>query len=105
MNKVFELKAKYDESDSTIVQASKFLTEKVGGIFGGLFSTTELSEVLTEICKVDPNFDKDEFIKFCETDVIPNVLEAIVRGDLEILQDWCHENVMCSKTFLKLNNC
>lgn len=27
----------------------------------------------------------------CEKDIIPNVLEAMMRGDLEILKDWCHE--------------
>ena len=58
---------------------------------GGLFTTTELSQALTEIIKMDPNFCKEEFLKECERDIIPNVLEAMVRGDLEILQDWCYE--------------
>ena len=52
-----------------------------------------MSEVLTEICKMDPHFDKELFIRDCRDDIIPNVLEAILRGDLEILQDWCHEAV------------
>ena len=60
---------------------------------GGVFSKTEMSEVLTEICKMDPNFDKELFIRDCRDDIIPNVLEAIIRGDLEILEDWCHEAV------------
>lgn len=30
-------------------------------------------------------------MRLCERDIIPNILEAIVRGDLEILKDWCHE--------------
>ena len=58
---------------------------------GGLFTTTELSQALTEIIKMDPNFCKEEFLKECERDIIPNVLEAMVRGDLDILQDWCYE--------------
>lgn len=36
-----------------------------------------MSEVLTEILKVDPAFDKDQFLKQCENDIIPNVLEVI----------------------------
>ncbi len=60
---------------------------------GGIFSKTEMSEVLTEICKMDPTFDKELFIRDCRDDIIPNVLEAIVRGDLDILEDWCHEAV------------
>ncbi|NWR25125.1 TIM44 translocase, partial [Emberiza fucata] len=43
---------------------------------GGLFSKTEMSEVLTEILRVDPSFDKDRFLKQCERDIIPNVLEV-----------------------------
>ena len=43
---------------------------------GGMFSKTEMSEVLTEICKMDPNFDKEQFIRDCQFDIIPNVLEV-----------------------------
>ena len=67
------------------------MTDKVGDIFGSVFQRTELSETLTEICKMDPNFEKEQFLEECEQDIIPNILEAIVRGDLEILEDWCYE--------------
>uniref|UniRef100_A0A8C8I156 Mitochondrial import inner membrane translocase subunit TIM44 n=1 Tax=Oncorhynchus tshawytscha TaxID=74940 RepID=A0A8C8I156_ONCTS len=60
-------------------------------IIGGLFSTTEMSQVLTEILKADPSFDKDSFLKQCEKDIIPNILEAMIRGELEMLKDWCYE--------------
>ena len=46
---------------------------------GGLFSKTEMSEVLTEILRVDPAFDKDRFLQQCENDIIPNILEVGVR--------------------------
>jgi import inner membrane translocase subunit TIM44 len=88
---VVDWKTKFDESDNPVIRASRLLTDKVSDIMGGLFQKTELSEVLTEICKMDPSFDKGDFLKFCETDIIPNILEAMVRGDLEILKDWCHE--------------
>ncbi|XP_015795239.1 mitochondrial import inner membrane translocase subunit TIM44 [Tetranychus urticae] len=92
VNKVFDWKMKYDESDSPIVRASRLVTDKLADMFGGVFRKTELSEALTEICKMDPNFDKASFLRECEVDIIPNILEAMVRGDLEILQDWCHES-------------
>ncbi|XP_034240197.1 mitochondrial import inner membrane translocase subunit TIM44 isoform X2 [Thrips palmi] len=91
INKVLDWKMKYDESDNPLVRASRAVTERVTDIMGGLFQKTELSETLTEICKVDPNFDRLQFLRHCETDIIPNILEAMVRGDLEILKDWCHE--------------
>ena len=47
--------------------------------------------MLTEIVKMDPNFCKEQFLKDCERDIIPNILEAFIRGELEVLQDWCFE--------------
>ncbi|CAG0892883.1 unnamed protein product [Darwinula stevensoni] len=91
VNKILDWKVKYDESENPVVRASRMLTDKVTDIMGGLFQKTELSQTLTEICKMDPNFDKNEFLKMCETEIIPNILEAMIRGDLEILRDWCHE--------------
>lgn len=32
--------------------------------------------MLTEIVKADPTFDKDSFLKQCEKDIIPNILEV-----------------------------
>uniref|UniRef100_A0A8C8I3L8 Mitochondrial import inner membrane translocase subunit TIM44 n=1 Tax=Oncorhynchus tshawytscha TaxID=74940 RepID=A0A8C8I3L8_ONCTS len=75
-NRFFEMKMKYDESENALVRASRAVIDKMTDILGGLFSKTEMSEVLTEILKVDPSFDKDVFLKQCEFDIIPNVLEV-----------------------------
>ncbi|XP_043284250.1 mitochondrial import inner membrane translocase subunit TIM44 [Venturia canescens] len=91
VNKVLDWKIKYEESDNPVIRASRLFTDKVTDVMGGLFQKTELSETLTEICKLDPSFDKIKFLRDCETDIIPNILEAMVRGDLETLKDWCHE--------------
>ncbi|KAM3604708.1 uncharacterized protein V6R79_015132 [Siganus canaliculatus] len=90
-NRFFEMKMKYDESDNALIRASRAVTDKVTDFLGGLFSKTEMSEVLTEIVKADPTFDKDSFLKQCEKDIIPNILEAIIRGELDVLKDWCYE--------------
>uniref|UniRef100_A0A182YEY2 Mitochondrial import inner membrane translocase subunit TIM44 n=1 Tax=Anopheles stephensi TaxID=30069 RepID=A0A182YEY2_ANOST len=92
VNKVLTWKMKYDESENPMIRASRLLTDKVSDIMGNLFSKTELSETLTEICKIDPSFDQKQFLRDCENDIIPNVLESIVRGDLEVLRDWCFES-------------
>uniref|UniRef100_A0A7N6B828 Mitochondrial import inner membrane translocase subunit TIM44 n=1 Tax=Anabas testudineus TaxID=64144 RepID=A0A7N6B828_ANATE len=90
-NRFFEMKMKYDESDNALVRASRAVTDRVTDFLGGLFSKTEMSEVLTEILKADPTFDKDSFLKQCEKDIIPNILEAMLRGELDVLKDWCYE--------------
>eukprot|EP00057_Strongylocentrotus_purpuratus_P015772 XP_011670246.1 PREDICTED: mitochondrial import inner membrane translocase subunit TIM44 [Strongylocentrotus purpuratus] len=90
-NKMFDLKMRYDESDNIMVRASKAVTDRVSQLLGGVFSPTELSGVLTEIIKIDPTFTKEGFLKMCELEIIPNILEAMIRGDLEIIKDWCYE--------------
>ncbi|KAL4708216.1 hypothetical protein ACJJTC_016875 [Scirpophaga incertulas] len=93
VNKVLDWKIKYEESDNPVVKASRFVTEKVGSLFGNIFEKTELSKTLTEICKIDPEFTAQKFLEDCSNDIIPNILEAMVRGDLDILKDWCYEGV------------
>ena len=60
----------------SVVPTNPFVVFAVVCFPGGLFSKTEMSEVLTEIVKADPSFDKDNFLKQCEKDIIPNILEV-----------------------------
>lgn len=91
LKKILYFRVRFEESDNAIVRSARLLTDKVQDMFGFIFTRTELSEVLTEIVKMDPNFDKEQFLKDCENDFIPNILEAMTRGDLEVLEDWCYE--------------
>lgn len=93
INKLFEFKVKYDESGSPLVRATRTFVDKIGDTFSSMFQTNDLSNALTEICKVDPNFDVNLFLKDCEKFVIPTILEAMCQGRIDILSDWCHEAV------------
>ena len=63
VNKFVDYRLRYEESDNPILRGARILTDKVQDIVGGMFSRTELSEVLTEIIKMDPNFCKEQFLK------------------------------------------
>lgn len=91
VDKLLDWKIKYEESDNPLIRVSRLLTDRVTNVVSGLFEKTKLSETLTEICKTNPNFDKTQFLHDCQTDIIPNILEAMIRGELDILKDWCHE--------------
>ncbi len=43
---------------------------------GDVFSQSEMAQTLAEITKIDRNFNKDNFIKECEREIIPTVLEV-----------------------------
>lgn len=91
VNKFVDYRVKFEESDNPLVRGARLVTDKLQDVFGTVFTNTELSETLTEIVKMDPSFEKEQFLKDCEKDIIPNILEAITRGDLDILEDWCYE--------------
>jgi import inner membrane translocase subunit TIM44 len=84
---------KYDESDNIMVRLSRNVTDKVGDAFSGVLTQSDMSETLAEIRKLDPNFDKETFIRECRYEIIPTVLEAFLQGKDDILKDWCHEAV------------
>ncbi|CAL8099968.1 unnamed protein product [Orchesella dallaii] len=91
VNKVMDWRIQYEESENPMIKASRLLTNKVSEVMGGLFQRTELSDTLTEIMQIEPTFNKDRFLLECEKDIIPNILEAMCRGELEILADWTYE--------------
>ncbi|KHN87159.1 putative mitochondrial import inner membrane translocase subunit tim-44 [Toxocara canis] len=87
-NKILDWKIRYDESENVAIRMIRTVTDRITSVFT---TKSEVAEVLTEITKIDPKFDKVEWLRFCEREVIPNVLEAFIRGDLKVLKDWCHE--------------
>ncbi|CAF1069448.1 unnamed protein product [Adineta steineri] len=93
LNKLFDLKSKYDESDNLVVRVARTFTDRVSGALSSIFSQSETSEALTEICRVDPTFDVAQFLRVVQYDIIPNIFESLARGELEILRDWCTEAV------------
>lgn len=91
MNKIFELKMKYDESDSPLVRVAKNFVDRVKDVTSGIVQRTDISITLTEICKVDTNFDLNEFVQDCEKFIVPTILESMAQNRMDILSDWCHE--------------
>uniref|UniRef100_A0A0N4Z1W2 Mitochondrial import inner membrane translocase subunit TIM44 n=1 Tax=Parastrongyloides trichosuri TaxID=131310 RepID=A0A0N4Z1W2_PARTI len=87
-NKLLDLKMKYDESDNIAVRMLRGITERLGSV---LSTSSPEGEVLREVAKMDPTFNVDEWLKFVEKQVIPNILEAYIRNDLKVLESWCHE--------------
>lgn len=89
---------KYDESDNILIRASRTVTDKIGDAVGGVVTQTDMAEVLSAICKIDSNFTKEEFVKQCQFEIIPTVLEAYLSGNTHVLEDWCYEAVsVCTK--------
>ena len=44
---------------------------------GDVFSQSDTAKTMAEITRIDPQFNKDSFLKECEFEIIPSVLEVI----------------------------
>ncbi|EUB62109.1 Mitochondrial import inner membrane translocase subunit TIM44 [Echinococcus granulosus] len=91
VQKFFDLKARYEESDHFLARSLRFVTDKITELVGSRGSENDLQKALEEITKIDPNFTTEKFIRYCRVEVIPNVLESIIHGHLDVLKDWCYE--------------
>jgi import inner membrane translocase subunit TIM44 len=91
LEELFDLKTQIDESDNPFIRVTRSVTDKFSSVFGGMFKSTEMSEVLTEIVKVEPSFEINAFLRRVQFDIIPNIMESVNQGELEILKDWCTE--------------
>ena len=67
---------KYDESDNIIVRASRAVTDRVGEAIGGSMAQSDMAQAMAEIRKVDPKFIKEDFVKQCQFEIIPTVLDV-----------------------------
>ena len=53
----------------------------IQSFLASIFSQSETSEALTEICRVDPAFDGGQFLRIVQYDIIPNIFEVMIEID------------------------
>ncbi|EDO15399.1 hypothetical protein Kpol_1063p9 [Vanderwaltozyma polyspora DSM 70294] len=77
----------WDENENPLI----VFLRKVSGKIGGFFAETESSRVLSQFKLMDPTFSNDSFTKHLREYIIPEVLEAYVKGDEAVLKKWFSE--------------
>lgn len=77
----------YDESDNALVTAIRSVTDAIGNFFG----ETEQAQVARVFREMDPTFTQDAFLREMRGYILPEVLDAYVRGDGTTLQKWFSE--------------
>lgn len=85
--KVEEFKYAYEESDNALVTAVRGITDTIGSFFG----ETEQARVVKAFKEMDPYFTQDAFLREMRAYILPEVLDAYVRGDGSTLQKWLSE--------------
>lgn len=77
----------WDESENPLIVGLRTITEKIGGIF----AETESAQVFKLFKQIDPNFNQEDFTKQLREYIIPEILEAYVKGDEKVLKTWFSE--------------
>jgi import inner membrane translocase subunit TIM44 len=83
------LSKKLEETDSPMLERARDVWYRMASVF----DETEEAKCIKAFKEVDPSFQKDIFLREATEFIIPELLEAHLKGDLLTLREWCSEKV------------
>lgn len=81
---VFSMKGKYEESENPLISTARSITDRIGGFF----AENETAQVIKRFRQMDPSFQVEPFLQELREYMLPEVLDAYVKGDTETLKQW-----------------
>ncbi|KAK2073586.1 hypothetical protein P8C59_007860 [Phyllachora maydis] len=84
---IFGMKSVYQESENPLISTARSITDRVAGFF----AENETAQVIKKLRQMDPTFQIEPFLKELREYILPEVLDAYVKGDLETLKLWLSE--------------
>ncbi|KAH8168477.1 tim44-like domain-containing protein [Sarocladium implicatum] len=81
---IFSMKGKYEESENPLVSTARSITDRIGGFF----AENETAMVIKRFRQMDPAFQVEPFLTELREYILPEVLDAYVKGDTETLKLW-----------------
>lgn len=81
---LFSLKSSYNESENPLISTARSVTDRVAGFF----AENETARVIKKIREMDPTFQIEPFLRDMREYILPEVLDAYVKGDTETLNLW-----------------
>lgn len=84
MQSLFSLKSTYKESENPLISTARSISDRVAGFF----AENETAMVIKKFREMDPNFQLEPFLQEMREYMLPEVLDAYVKGDLETLRLW-----------------
>ncbi|KAL1961631.1 hypothetical protein VTN77DRAFT_1381 [Rasamsonia byssochlamydoides] len=84
MQKLFSLKETYNESDNPLILTARSISDKIAGFF----AENETARVVKKFREMDPSFQLEAFLREMREYILPEVLDAYVKGDIETLKLW-----------------
>ncbi|KAL4813688.1 hypothetical protein BDW67DRAFT_103605 [Aspergillus spinulosporus] len=84
MQKLFSLKETYNESENPLISTARSISDRIAGFF----AENETAQVVKKFREMDPNFQMEAFLREMREYILPEVLDAYVKGDIETLKLW-----------------
>lgn len=84
MSKIFAMKSTYNESENPLISTARSISDRVAGFF----AENETAMVIKKFREMDPGFKVEEFLTEMREYILPEVLDAYVKGDTEVLKMW-----------------
>jgi len=81
---IFTMKGRYEESENPLVSTARSITDRIGGFF----AENETAMVIKKFRSMDPAFQVEPFLQELRDYILPEVLDAYVKGDTETLKLW-----------------
>ncbi|KIW09864.1 hypothetical protein PV08_11965 [Exophiala spinifera] len=84
MQSLFSMKQTYEESENPFISTARSISDRVAGFF----AENETAMVIKKFREIDPNFQLEPFLRDLREFMLPEVLDAYVKGDVETLKLW-----------------
>ncbi|TKA64382.1 hypothetical protein B0A49_08217 [Cryomyces minteri] len=84
MQRLFSLKSTYNESENPLISTARSISDRVAGFF----AENETAMVIKKFREMDPSFQLEPFLTEMRDYILPEVLDAYVKGDVETLKLW-----------------
>ncbi|KAI9674817.1 MAG: protein translocase subunit [Caeruleum heppii] len=84
MQSIFSLKSTYNESENPLISTARSISDRVAGFF----AENETAMVIKKFREMDPSFQIEPFLREMREYILPEVLDAYVKGDTETLRLW-----------------
>ncbi|KAG5929670.1 hypothetical protein E4U42_005102 [Claviceps africana] len=81
---LFTMKGRYEESENPLISTARSITDRIGGFF----AENETAMVIKKFRTMDPAFQVEPFLQELREYILPEVLDAYVKGDTETLKLW-----------------
>lgn len=84
MQSLFSLKSSYAESENPLISTARSISDRIGGFF----AENETAMVIKKFREMDASFQIEPFLRDMREYILPEVLDAYVKGDVETLKLW-----------------